>query len=300
MTFIEFLGLAFSIILGFLLFAFVLGWVLPRVFWFLLLLIATGIGNLVYMVRFRAIPRRSHRQFAVDSKKMAKAQNTLASCPLSPSVVAQINAALIRAYPHLKPNKCQQVVAALQQFFAACLAAKHLPVRMPSAAVDVAWHAFILNSREYQSYCQTVFGRYLHHAPDEAQKPNPKKALRAMSTTWRFCCVYQGINPKKATTVPLLFAIDEDLKIPDGYRYTLDKHKKNTAKKNTTAVGDIGGPVCIDGDNRSDRVISVSSFVAADGSYHDSNDTSVVSVFTDIAGDIGGGSDGGGCGGGCG
>lgn len=32
--------------------------------------------------------------------------------------------------------------------------------------IDNMWHAFILNSRPYSEFCQTFFGRYLHHEPN--------------------------------------------------------------------------------------------------------------------------------------
>lgn len=38
----------------------------------------------------------------------------------------------------------------------------------PSAVVDVGWHAFILNTREYTEFCRRVAGRFIHHVPDEA------------------------------------------------------------------------------------------------------------------------------------
>lgn len=36
----------------------------------------------------------------------------------------------------------------------------------PSAAVDVAWHHFIMFTRDYMDYCATHLGRYIHHVPD--------------------------------------------------------------------------------------------------------------------------------------
>ncbi len=32
--------------------------------------------------------------------------------------------------------------------------------------MEPAWHAFILDTREYASFCQHAFGRMLHHCPD--------------------------------------------------------------------------------------------------------------------------------------
>lgn len=37
----------------------------------------------------------------------------------------------------------------------------------PSATVDVAWHHFILFTRDYMDYCATHLGRFVHHVPDD-------------------------------------------------------------------------------------------------------------------------------------
>ncbi|MEX0600376.1 MAG: hypothetical protein WD423_02225 [Rhodothermales bacterium] len=38
----------------------------------------------------------------------------------------------------------------------------------PSKAVDAAWHAFILHTRNYAGFCEKVFGRFIHHEPADA------------------------------------------------------------------------------------------------------------------------------------
>ena len=51
-------------------------------------------------------------------------------------------------------EKSGLVIEGLRQYFLACLAARRrrsrTPVGMPSMAVDSAWHAFILMTREYR------------------------------------------------------------------------------------------------------------------------------------------------------
>ena len=47
----------------------------------------------------------------------------------------------------------------------------------PPGPVDVAWHAFILHTRDYESYCRERFGRVIHHEP--AGKPDPHAYRRA-------------------------------------------------------------------------------------------------------------------------
>lgn len=41
--------------------------------------------------------------------------------------------------------------------------------------VDHMWHCFILSTHEYDSFCQTYFGRFLHHIPDALDELPPTK-----------------------------------------------------------------------------------------------------------------------------
>jgi hypothetical protein len=42
----------------------------------------------------------------------------------------------------------------------------------PPGPVDVAWHAFILHTRDYEAYCRERFGRVIHHEPTGAPDPH--------------------------------------------------------------------------------------------------------------------------------
>jgi hypothetical protein len=37
--------------------------------------------------------------------------------------------------------------------------------RSPSKAVDLAWHEFILFTRDYTEFCHQYFGCFVHHVP---------------------------------------------------------------------------------------------------------------------------------------
>ncbi|MCM3920728.1 hypothetical protein ND748_03430 [Frankia sp. AiPs1] len=37
----------------------------------------------------------------------------------------------------------------------------------PSTAVDAGWHAFLLHTRDYASFCARVAGRFIHHEPTD-------------------------------------------------------------------------------------------------------------------------------------
>jgi uncharacterized membrane protein YgcG len=47
----------------------------------------------------------------------------------------------------------------------------------PPGPVDVAWHAFILHTRDYEAYCRERFGRVIHHEPTGV--PDPEAYRRA-------------------------------------------------------------------------------------------------------------------------
>ena len=42
----------------------------------------------------------------------------------------------------------------------------------PSLLVDKAWHELILCTRYYQQFCETYFGRFIHHHPGGDEKEN--------------------------------------------------------------------------------------------------------------------------------
>jgi len=94
-------------------------------------------------------------------------------------------------------------------------------VAMPSQVVDDAWHEFILFSHAYSQFCRKAFGRYLHHIPAVAMA-SPTQAQDGIRLAWRLACQKAGINPKKPTSLPLLFALDTELAIEDGFKYRLD------------------------------------------------------------------------------
>ena len=50
-------------------------------------------------------------------------------------------------------------------------------VLSPSKDVDKAWHAFLLHTRDYESYCRQRFGRTIHHQPGA---PDPDAYRRAI------------------------------------------------------------------------------------------------------------------------
>ncbi len=42
---------------------------------------------------------------------------------------------------------------------------------VPSPAIDDGWHHFLMFTEDYQSFCQTYFGRFIHHRPRRFDDP---------------------------------------------------------------------------------------------------------------------------------
>jgi hypothetical protein len=126
-----------------------------------------------------------------------------------------------QARPALDVKEQQLVARGLRQFFLTYHKSNHHRVAMPSQVVDDLWHEFILFTRDYQSFCRTAFGEFLHHTP-AVKLGAVRKDNEGLRRVWWFACLEENINPRKATRLPLLFAIDRKLGIGDGFVYSLD------------------------------------------------------------------------------
>jgi hypothetical protein len=187
--------------------------------------------------------------------------------------------ALQKKYPHLTRKECELAAHALRHFFLAYRHGGYRFVAMPSQAADELWHAFILHTRAYADFCSSAFGRFLHHTPAVALGTQ-RETNAGLRRCWWQACKEENIDPRKATRLPLLFALDAKLSIPDGFRYSLDCHSPAFAGQ-----ADVG--------SGSAQCASDFGDASVDGSTDGFGDG-------DGGGDSGGDGDGGGCGGGCG
>ena len=141
---------------------------------------------------------------------------------------------LRRRINHQHPDwtfaQIDRVLDGLRQYFLACLRAQlgrplARSLGMPSRAVDDAWHAFIVMTRDYADFCKRAFGRYLHHTP-EAQMQVPMRD--ALANTLHFSrggAPAAGLLAAGAAAgagMPLLFMLDRELGLADGHLYAAD------------------------------------------------------------------------------
>jgi hypothetical protein len=149
---------------------------------------------------------------------------------------------LRQAYPQLSQKDADLVERGLRQFFLACSRSKGAFVAMPSRAVDAMWHEFILHTQAYRDWCALALGRFLHHTPAEALGTQAK-VNDGLRRAWYWTCKDEAINPRLPTRLPLLFALDGKMEIPDGFRYLPDCHGLQRKDKEDGS-GATGGAYC--------------------------------------------------------
>jgi hypothetical protein len=153
-------------------------------------------------------------------------------------------ASLNERHPQLDESGRFLVARALRQFFLVHGRADGATIGMPSKVVDDLWHAFILNTRDYERFCQKAFGKFFHHVPPEAM-PKGEYANVPLRRTWRLACLEENINPARATRLPLLFAIDRKLDIVDGQVHSVE----SMAPRKSSDGGCGGSSSSCGGDN---------------------------------------------------
>ncbi len=132
-----------------------------------------------------------------------------------------LSAAVRSQYPQLSREALRDVERGLRQFFLAYLKSNGRFVAMPSRVADALWHEFILDTRAYRTFCQRAFGRFLDHSPAQTLGHDARRN-DGLRRTWYWSCREEGIDPRLPMTLPLLFALDAELAIPDGFRYVPD------------------------------------------------------------------------------
>jgi hypothetical protein len=159
---------------------------------------------------------------------------------------------LRRQHPQLTLKECQLVAHGLRQFFLAYLKSGMRQVSMPSQVADDLWHEFILYTKHYQAFCQRAFGRFFHHTPAVVMS-SAKQSNAGLRRCWWHACRDENINPRTPTRLPLLFALDAKLAIPNGMHYVADcaairrQQRHEDGKTGTTYCGGDFSSTSFDG-----------------------------------------------------
>ena len=150
--------------------------------------------------------------------------------------------------PDINEKSLFLVARALRTFYLAHLRAGEQVIGMPSKAADALWHEFILDTKAYKTFCDEAFGKFFHHIPATSMQKNVY-ADEALQRTWRLACLEENINPRAATRLPLLFALDTKILFPEGNTFSLaGKREKDSGSSSAGFTCNGGGGSCADGD----------------------------------------------------
>lgn len=187
---------------------------------------------------------------------------------------------LEKHHPGFERKDSALVSRGLRQFFLAYAQSGRKFVSMPSQIADDLWHEFILYTREYQAFCRSAFGGFLHHAPAVVLSAD-RKGNEGLRRVWWHCCREENIDPVHPTRLPLLFALDAKYKVAGGFSYHPQCEQLRKDGAATAGAAHCGGD------------FASSSVDGGTAGFGDSSSDA-------SGGDSGGGDGGGGCGGGCG
>jgi hypothetical protein len=126
-----------------------------------------------------------------------------------------IRSKLSQRYPQLSNESMQRVEQAMRQYFRIHQQAGRFSVAMPSKIVDEYWHEFILHTENYALFCEKALGRFIHHKPASASTDQVQD--ETLRRAWRLACNDERISTLQTVQLPLLFLIDWELNIPDGF-----------------------------------------------------------------------------------
>jgi len=195
--------------------------------------------------------------------------------------------------PNISKKNTTKLFDALRDYFYICSQAQGKMVAMPSEAVDIAWHEFLLFTKEYHDFCNKGIGRFLHHTPTEVMK-SKTSAQQGIKRAWRLACVKEGIDPQNPKKLPSLFLIDKQLNIKNGFIYTLNCKSKASETNSSSCGGYCATDIGCSSGCASD---STSWFSSSDSNSSDDSGGGSFSSSSDSSSSCGGSSCGGGCGG---
>ncbi|QLI81451.1 hypothetical protein HZU75_07890 [Chitinibacter fontanus] len=147
-------------------------------------------------------------------------------------------------YPQLSDQQWDLVADAMRQYFRLHRHSKRATLAMPSRIVDDFWHEFILHTAVYQEFCQKALGRFIHHTPAESTVQS-----KSVRRSWNLACRDEGIQAGQIASMPLLFAIDRHLQIPEGFLYSATTFQNSNKDTSSCSGGSCGsGSTCSSND----------------------------------------------------
>src|SRR5687768_10903608 len=115
-----------------------------------------------------------------NRRRTHRAEAFIRSYRFPPSVMRKVSL----QHPELGPSGLAAVERGLREWLICCAHRSGEQLGMPSAAVDWAWHQFILDTPAYHAFCRRAYGEYLHHVPEADMSVPMRTGLWATVRAW--------------------------------------------------------------------------------------------------------------------
>lgn len=147
----------------------------------------------------------------------------------------KVRVSLVEAWPATRTDKYEKIEEGLKVYLLIHAARLHgliedTSIPMPSTAVDEGWHAFILCSRDYFSFCEKVYGEYLHHEPTaESDKNHTSPLTQVHPEIVKLRKLANKLHDKKLIDIKLtrdFVTMDWQMHIPEGWHITIDEWER--------------------------------------------------------------------------
>jgi hypothetical protein len=97
---------------------------------------------------------------------------------ISSELRSRLTVQLINEHDAMTGDEAVRIVDQAIAFLKTCVDNPGTHLR-PSKRVDLGWHQFILNTKDYAEFCDRVAGYFIHHVPDEFTSPGNRLAETA-------------------------------------------------------------------------------------------------------------------------
>ncbi|RIE01895.1 glycine-rich domain-containing protein [Cohnella faecalis] len=91
---------------------------------------------------------------------------------LTEPYLRQVKSRVIAAHPEISNAQYGWMELEMKRFFALTAIVRNVP--MYSDDADLVWHEMLMFTREYQQFCDSFAGFYIHHQPNVAPAPKAR------------------------------------------------------------------------------------------------------------------------------
>jgi hypothetical protein len=129
-----------------------------------------------------------------------------------------IDMTLKKEFPYLTDEDISLVKQGLKEYLKLYVLSRRGRIILPSLAINLAFIEFI-KTTEYVNFTKNVFKFYF----TDILMKNDNIIDNDLKIVWTLACENEDINPDIPDKLPLIFSIDSQLNIENGFRFTIDE-----------------------------------------------------------------------------